>query len=103
MIDTIKLTTTATYYDDAEMWIAKIKGYPVSGSGDSPEEAVFDARDKLHQFFEGIAANRKCFVRVQYEHVSLKTELEVQIDTNRGTTLTEFGLDTGREEQGGSE
>ena len=103
MIDSIHLTTTATYDDDAGMWIAKIKGYPVSGQGDSPEEAVFDARDQLHRFFEGIAANQKRYVRVLYEHVSLKTELEIQIDTDRGTTLSEFGLDLGREEQEGSE
>jgi hypothetical protein len=103
MIDQIELTTTAKYNDDAGQWIAKIPGYPVAGRGDSPEEAILSARDELHQFFEGIASTRKRIVRVQYEHVSLKTLLTVSIDTDRGTSLTEFGLDLGREGQEGSE
>ena len=104
MIDQIELTATAKYNEDAGEWIAKIPGYSVSGKGDSPEEAIFDARDNLHMFFEGLAAARKRIVRVQYEHVSLKTLLTVSIDTDRGATLAEFGLDVGRgDEQEGSE
>ena len=104
MIDQIELSATAKYNDDAEVWIAKIRGYPVSGQGDSPEEAILNARDNIHQFFEGFAANRKCHVHVQYEHVSLKTLLFVRIDTDRGATLAEFGIGAGREEeQEGSE
>ena len=101
MIDTIELTTTATYNDDAGMWIAKIKGYPVSGKGDSPEEAVVDARNRLVAFFQAMAGCR--YVSGTWHPVSLKSELMIRIETDRGTTLSEFGLGAGREEQGESE
>jgi len=101
MIDAIELTTTATYNDDAGMWIAKIKGYPVSGKGDSPEEAVVDARNRLVAFFQAMAGCR--YVSGTWHPVSLKSELMIRIETDRGTTLSEFGLGAGREEQGESE
>lgn len=101
MIDTIELVTTATYNDDAGMWIAKIKGYPVSGKGDSPEEAVVDARNRLVAFFQAMAGCR--YVSGTWHPVSLKSELMIRIETDRGTTLSEFGLGAGREEQEGSE
>ena len=67
MIDTIELTTTATYNPDAEMWIARIKGYPVSGTGDTPEEATMSARDKIQQFFLERTGSRTRYVTVEYE------------------------------------
>lgn len=54
-------------------------------------------------FFEGLAAARKRVVRVRYEHISLKTLLTVSIDTDRGATLTEFGIGTGHNEQEAAE
>ncbi len=101
MIDLIHIPTTAKYNDDAEIWIAEIKGYPVTGRGPSPEEAVIDARDKLQRFFLAVAGRR--YVSVVYAPVSLKVELEVRIESDRGTSLSEFGLDLSREEQEGSE
>ena len=101
MIDAIELTTTANYNDKAEMWIADIKGYPVTGKGDSPEEAVVNARDELQKFFLAVAGRR--YVSVIHAPVSLKAVITVRIESDRGATLTEFGLGTGREEQGGSE
>ena len=101
MTDAIELTTTATYNDKAEMWIADIKGYPVVGRGYTPEEAVVDARNRLVAFFQAMAGCR--YVSGTWHPVSLKSELLIRIESDRGTTLTEFGLDTGREEQGGSE
>ena len=101
MIDVINLTTTATYNEKAEMWIADIKGYPVSGKGETPEEAVIDARDKLQTFFLSMAERR--YVSVIHAPVSLKAVITVRIESDRGATLTEFGLGTGCEEQGGSE
>ena len=102
MIDTIELVTTATYNDKAEMWIADIKGYPVTGKGDSPEEAVVDARNRLVAFFQAMAGCR--YVSGTWHPVSLKSELMIRIETDRGTTLSEFGLGAGREEeQEGSE
>jgi len=103
MIDTIELTTTATYNDKAEMWIADIKGYPVVGRGYTPEEAATNARDGLQRFFEERMSARTRYVTVGYGPISLKAALEVRIETDRGTTLAEFGLGTGREEQEGSE
>jgi hypothetical protein len=97
MIDLISLTTTATYNEKAEMWIADVKGYPVTGQGASPEEAVIDARDKLQRFFLAVAGRR--YVSVECAPVSLKAELEVRIESDRGTSLSEFGLDLGREGQ----
>jgi hypothetical protein len=101
MIDTIELTTTATYNEKAEMWIADVKGYPVTGRGESPDEAVMDARDKLQTFFLSMAGRR--YVSVECSPISLKAELEVRIESDRGTSLSEFGLDLSREEQEGSE
>ena len=101
MIDIIQLTTTATYNDKADLWIADIKGYPVSGKGEDPEEAVVNARDELQKFFLAVAGRR--YVSVTHAPVSLKAEIEVRIESDRGATLTEFGLGTGCEEQGGSE
>jgi len=101
MIDLISLTTTATYNEKAELWVADIKGYPVTGKGASPEEAVIDARDKLQRFFLAVAGRR--YVSVVYAPVSLKAELEVRIETDRGATLSEFGIGAGKEEQGGEE
>mgnify|MGYP000853095044 CR=1 FL=1 len=101
MIDLISLTTTATYNEKAEMWIADIKGYPVTGRGETPDEAVMDARDKLQTFFLSMAERR--YVSVVHAPVSLKVELEVRIESDRGTSLSEFGLDLGREGQEGSE
>ena len=97
MIDTIELTTTATYNEKADMWIADIKGYPVAGKGASPEEAVMNARDGLQKFFLAMAGRR--YVSVVYAPVSLKAELEVRIESDRGTSLSEFGIGTGREGQ----
>lgn len=101
MIDLISLTTTATYNEKAEMWIAGIKGYPIIGQGESPDEAVMNARDKLQTFFLSMAERR--YVSVVHAPVSLKVEFEVRIETDRGATLTEFGLGTGCEEQEGEE
>ena len=101
MIDVINLTTTATYNEKAEMWIADIKEYPVSGKGETPEEAVIDARDKLQTFFLSMAERR--YVSVIHAPVSLKAVITVRIETDRGTSLSEFGLDLGREEQEGEE
>ncbi len=101
MIDLIHIPTTAKYNDDAEVWVADIKGYPVTGKGASPEEAVLDARDKLQRFFLAMAGRR--YVSVVYAPVSLKAELEVRIESDRGTSLSEFGIDLSREEQGGEE
>jgi hypothetical protein len=101
MIDIIELTTTAKYNVDAEVWVADIKGYPVSGEGESPEEAVMNARDELQKFFLAVAGRR--YVSVTHAPVSLKAEIEVRIESDRGTTLVEFGFDTGKEEQEGSE
>ena len=101
MIDIIQLTTTATYNDKADLWIADIKGYPVSGKGESPEEAVVNARDELQKFFLTVAGRR--YVSVVHAPVSLEADLVVRIESDRGATLTEFGLGTGCEEQGGSE
>jgi hypothetical protein len=97
MIDVINLTTTATYNEKAEMWIADIKGYPVSGKGETPEEAVIDARDKLQTFFLSMAERR--YVSVIHAPVSLKAVITVRIETDRGTSLSEFGIGTGREGQ----
>jgi len=101
MIDSIFLTTTATYNDKADLWVADIKGYPVTGRGESPEEAVMNARDGLQKFFLEMAGRR--YVSVVCSPISLKAELEVRIESDRGTSLSEFGLDLSREEQGGSE
>jgi len=103
MIDTIELTTTAKYSPEAGMWIARIAGYPVSGRGESPEEAVMSARDELHRFFEERMGSRTRYVTVECDPISLKVALEVRIESDRGTTLSEFGLDLGREEQEGEE
>jgi hypothetical protein len=103
MIDTIELTTTTKYSSEAGMWIARIAGYPVSGRGESPEEAVMSARDELHRFFEERMGSRTRYVSVVCSPISLKAELEVRIESDRGTSLSEFGIDLGREEQGGSE
>ncbi len=97
MIDIIELTTTATYNAEAEMWIAKIKGYPVSGRGESPEEAIINARDEIQKFFLTMAERR--YVSVTYHPVSLKADLMIRIETDRGATLSEFGIGTGREGQ----
>jgi len=97
MIDTIELSTTAKYNDDVEIWVADIKGYPVAGKGESPEEAVMNARDGLQKFFLAMAGRR--YVSVVYAPVSLKAELEVRIETDRGTSLKEFGLDIEHGEQ----
>jgi len=99
MIDTIELTTTAKYNDDAGVWIADIKGYPVTGRRESPDEAVMSARDELQRFFEERMGARTRYVTAQYRPISLKVEIEIRIETTRGTTLTEFGLGTGLEEQ----
>jgi len=101
MIDLISLTTTATYNEKAELWVADIKGYPIIGQGESPDEAVMNARDKLQRFFLAVAGRR--YVSVVYAPVSLKAELEVRIESDRGTSLSEFGIDLSREEQGGEE
>ena len=103
MIDIIQLTTTATYDEKAELWIAGVKGYPVTGRGESPEEAVMNARDEIQMFFEERMGTRTRYVSVRHAPVSLKAALEIRIESDRGTTLSEFGLDLGREEQGGSE
>ena len=103
MIDTIELTTTAKYSSEAGMWIARIAGYPVSGRGESPEEAVMSARDELHRFFEERMGSRTRYVSVIHAPVSLKAVITVRIESDRGATLTEFGLGTGCEEQEGSE
>lgn len=97
MIDVINLTTTATYNEKADMWIADIKGYPVSGKGETPDEAVMDARDKLQTFFLSMAERR--YVSVELAPVSLKVEFEVRIETDRGATLSEFGIGAGRDGQ----
>ncbi len=97
MIDIIELTTTATYNEKAEMWIADIKGYPVTGRGESPDEAVMDARDKLQTFFLSMAERR--YVSVIHAPVSLKAVITVRIETDRGTSLSEFGIGIGREGQ----
>ena len=101
MIDIIELTTTAKYNVDAQVWVANIKGYPVSGKGEDPEEAVVNARDELQKFFLTVAGRR--YVSVVHAPVSLEADLVVRIESDRGATLTEFGLGTGCEEQGGSE
>jgi|BioPla2DNA2_1021312.scaffolds.fasta_scaffold266425_2 hypothetical protein len=101
MIDIIELTTTAKYNVDAQVWVANIKGYPVSGKGEDPEEAVVNARDELQKFFLAVAGRR--YVSVIHAPVSLKAVITVRIESDRGATLTEFGLGTGCEEQGGSE
>ncbi|WP_343241707.1 hypothetical protein [Methanoculleus sp. UBA312] len=101
MIDLIHISITAKYNDDAEVWVAEIKGYPVTGRGPSPEEAVMNARDGLQKFFLAMAGRR--YVSVVYAPVSLKAELEVRIESDRGTSLSEFGLDLGREGQEGEE
>ena len=103
MIDLIQLTTTATYNEKAEMWIADIKGYPVTGRGETPDEAVMNARDELQRFFEERMGGRTRYVTARHMPVSLKAALEIRIESDRGTTLTEFGLGTGREEQEGEE
>jgi len=97
MIDRIQLTTTAKYDDDAEMWIAKIPGYPVTGKGEGPDEAIMSARDEIQKFFLAVAGRR--YVTVRHDFVSLKAELEIRIESDRGATLVEFGLGTGHEEQ----
>ena len=101
MIDIIQLTTTATYDEKAELWIADVKGYPVTGRGESPEEAIMDTRDEMQKFFLAVAGRR--YVSVIHAPVSLKAVITVRIESDRGATLTEFGLGTGCEEQGGSE
>ncbi len=101
MIDLIHISTTAKYNDDDEAWVADIKGYPVTGRGETPDEAVLDARDELQKFFLAMAGRR--YVSVECAPVSLKAELEVRIESDRGTTLSEFGLDLGREGQEGSQ
>lgn len=101
MIDIIQLTTTATYNEKAELWVADVKGYPVTGKGESPEEAAMNARDKLQTFFLSMAERR--YVSVVHAPVSLKVEFEVRIETDRGATLSEFGIGAGKEEQEGSQ
>jgi len=101
MTDIIHISTTAKYNDDDEAWVADIKGYPVTGRGETPDEAVMNARDELQKFFLAMAGRR--YVSVECAPVSLKAELEVRIESDRGTSLSEFGIDLGREEQGGSE
>jgi len=101
MIDIIQLTTTATYDEKAELWIAGVKGYPVTGRGESPEEAIMDTRDEMQKFFLAVAGRR--YVSVIHAPVSLKAVITVRIESDRGATLSEFGLGTGCEEQGGSE
>ncbi len=101
MIDSIELTTAATYNDKAETWIADIKGYPVAGKGESPEEAVVDARNRLVAFFQAMAGCR--YVSGTLHPVSLKAELMIRIETDRGATLSEFGIGSGSEGQEGSE
>jgi len=103
MIDSILLTTTATYDDKAKLWIADIKGYPVTGRGESPEEAVMNARDEIQMFFEEWMGTRTRYVSVRHAPVSLKAELEVRIESDRGTSLSEFGIGAGKEEQEGSQ
>jgi len=103
MIDSILLTTTATYDDKAKLWIADIKGYPVTGRGESPEEAVMNARDEIQMFFEERMGTRTRYVSVRHAPVSLKAELEVRIESDRGTSLSEFGIGAGKEEQEGSQ
>ena len=97
MIDTIELSTTAKYNDDVEIWVADIKGYPVAGKGESPEEAVMNARDELQKFFLTVSGRR--FVSVTHVPVSLKADLLVRIESDRGTSLKEFGLDIEHGEQ----
>jgi hypothetical protein len=97
MIDTIELSTTAKYNDDGEIWVADIKGYPVAGKGESPEEAVMNARDELQKFFLTVSGRR--FVSVTHVPVSLKADLLVRIESDRGTSLKEFGLDIEHGEQ----
>jgi len=101
MIDIIQLTTTATYNEKAELWIADVKGYPVTGRGETPDEAVMNARDEMQKFFLAVAGRR--YVSVIHAPVSLKADITVRIESDRGATLSEFGLGTGCEEQGGSE
>ncbi len=101
MIDLIHISTTAKYNDDDEAWVADIKGYPVTGRGETPDEAVLDARDELQKFFLAVAGRR--YVSVVCAPVSLKAELEVRIESDRGTSLSEFGIDLSREGQEGSE
>jgi hypothetical protein len=101
MIDTIELTTTATYNDKAEMWIADIKGYPVVGRGYTPEEAAMNARNRLVAFFQAMAGCR--YVSGTWHPISLKSELMIRIETDRGATLSEFGIGSGSEGQEGSE
>ena len=48
MIDLISLTTTATYNEKAELWVADIKGYPIIGQGESPDEAVMNASNLMN-------------------------------------------------------
>ena len=103
MIDIVTLTTTATWNDKADLWIADIKGYPVTGRGLTSDEAVMNARDELQRFFEERMGARTRYVTARHMPVSLKVEIEIRIETTRGTTLTEFGLGTGREEQEGEE
>jgi len=98
MIDTIELTTTAKYSDDDDLWIAEIKGYSVSGRGDTPEEAILNARDNIQQFFMAMSGSRH-YVSVTWRPVSLKADLDVRIETDRGTSLKEFGLDIEHGEQ----
>jgi hypothetical protein len=97
MIDIIQLTTTATYNEKAELWVADIKGYPVTGKGESPEEAIMDARDEMQKFFLAVAGRR--YVSVIHAPVSLKADITVRIESDRGATLAEFGIGAGREEE----
>ena len=97
MIGIIQLTTTATYNEKAELWVADVKGYPVTGKGESPEEAAMNACDELQKFFLAVAGRR--YVSVTHAPVSLKAEIEVRIESDRGTSLKEFGLDIEHGEQ----
>ncbi|KAF5071320.1 hypothetical protein DSECCO2_213030 [anaerobic digester metagenome] len=101
MIDTIEIETTAKYVDKAGVWVADIKGYPVSGRGDTPEDAAMNARDELQKFFLERLGSRSQFVNVRMSTLSLKVLLEVEIENTRPTTLSEFMPATDEPKAGG--
>ncbi len=46
---------------------------------------------------------RTRYVTARHMPVSLKVEIEIRIETTRGTILSEFGIGAGKEEQEGSQ